>query len=184
VGIKWIDTFFYYITYLGDGNISILLLPLIFIYNVRLGIVCTVSFLLSAVTSNVIKYGFYDEVTRPAFVFDWITHTRINRVSDLELHIHNSFPSGHSTQAFAIFMCLSFFAVSNLNKLLFLAIALLTAFSRVYLSQHWLVDITVGSMVGTGSALFFFWLFKVKNRYPNLNVPLFKMSFGRDPGKK
>jgi membrane-associated phospholipid phosphatase len=34
------------------------------------------------------------------------------------------------------------------------------AFSRVYLSQHFLVDVLAGSLLGTLSALFFYWYFQ------------------------
>jgi membrane-associated phospholipid phosphatase len=38
-------------------------------------------------------------------------------------------------------------------------LALLVAFSRVYLSQHFLIDITVGSIIGSTGALGFYLLY-------------------------
>lgn len=175
VGNKLFDNFFYYITYLGDGGVAPILLLCILFYNVRLGICCTISFLIATLISSTLKYCFFDEVNRPWHVFQWFVHTPIKYVDTDTLHIHNSFPSGHATQVFAICICLGFFARKNINKLLFLSIALLTAFSRVYLSQHWLVDITVGSLIGTATAFVLFYLVVSKNRFQNLNKPLLKL---------
>ncbi len=175
VGNKLIDNFFYYITYLGDGGMAPILLLGIIFYNVRLGICCTASFFAATIVSTVLKYFFFDEVMRPWHVFQWIVHFPLKYVDTNNLYIHNSFPSGHSTQVFAIFICLSLFANKNLNKFLFLSIALLTAFSRVYLSQHWLVDIIVGSIIGTSMALFLYYLFITKDKLQKFNKPLLKM---------
>jgi membrane-associated phospholipid phosphatase len=175
VGNKVIDTFFYYLTYLGDGAVAPFILLAIMFYNLRLGICCLISFLLAAIVTNVIKYGFYDEVVRPWFVFQWYVHEKLNYVDSDMLHIHNSFPSGHSTQAFAIFICLSLFAKKNINKILLLLVALFTAFSRVYLSQHWLVDITVGSIIGTSAAMLLYYQVVVKDRFKKFDKALLKI---------
>lgn len=175
VGNELVNKFFYYITFLGDGLVAVILIFFILFYNVRLGLCTFFSFLIAAMVTNLIKYGLYDEVVRPWFVFKWIVHSQLNVVEVDDLHIHNSFPSGHATQAFAIFLCLALFAKSNTNKLLFMALALLTAFSRVYLSQHWLVDITVGSIIGSVTAFLFYWFIISKDRLPALNVPLLKL---------
>lgn len=174
VGNKIIDTFFFYITYLGDGTVAPILVVLIIVYNIRLGIYTAVSVILSTLTSTLLKFCFYDEIMRPAFVFKWYNHSPIKYVVGEHMHIHNSFPSGHSTQVFAIFMCLVFFSNNNSIKLLFFLLALLTAFSRTYLSQHWLVDIIVGSIIGTSFSLLFYYIFIYKNKLGKLNKPLLK----------
>ncbi len=174
VGNKLLDTFFYYITYLGDGIVAPFLILLFLAYNIRLGIYTTCSILGAIIVSSLLKHYFYTDVFRPAFVFEWFNHTPIKYVTNLKMFNGNSFPSGHSTQVFAIFMCLVFYTKNNFLKLLFLVIALLTAFSRTYLSQHWLVDITVGSAIGTGFSVLFYYLFIIKNKLKALNKPLFK----------
>jgi membrane-associated phospholipid phosphatase len=174
VGNPAIDTFFYYITFLGDGAMAVVLLIGILFYNVRLGICSSVSFITAALTTNFIKYFLYDDAMRPYHVFKWFVKEQLKLVDVNDVHIHNSFPSGHSTQAFAIFICLSLFARSGTNKMLFLAIALLSAFSRVYLSQHWLVDITVGSIIGTTAAFLLFHFIVNRDKLPSLNTTLLK----------
>ena len=174
VGNVVIDTFFCYITYLGDGTVAPFLILIILFYNIRLGIYATCSVLGAIIVSSILKHYFYTDVFRPAFVFEWFNHTPIKYVANLKMYNGNSFPSGHSTQVFAIFMCLVFYTKNNLLKFLFFTIALLTAFSRTYLSQHWLVDITAGSIIGTAFSFVFYYYFIFKNKLSNLNKPLIK----------
>jgi membrane-associated phospholipid phosphatase len=175
VGNTVLDNFFFYITYLGDGLVMPFLLIGIMFYNLRTGIYTVVSFAAATIVTSLMKYAFYNEVNRPSFVFQWTIHTPLKLVEGTDLHIHNSFPSGHATQVFAIFMCLVFANTKQIYKFLFLLIALISAFSRVYLSQHWLIDITAGSLIGTGASLVFYYFFMQDNRFSKLDKPLLKL---------
>lgn len=174
VGNPLIDNFFYYITYLGDGTLMPFIILAILIYNIRLGIYTAVSFVSAAIATSILKYQFFNNIDRPFHVFKWTIQAPLKFVEVADVHIHNSFPSGHATQAFAIFMCISFFSKRAEMKILFLMLALAAAFSRVHLSQHWLVDVTVGSLIGTASSLIFYYLILEKDKLPNLNRPLLK----------
>jgi membrane-associated phospholipid phosphatase len=174
VGNDFFDAFFFYITYLGDGRIAAVLLLAILAYNVRTGIYATFSFLSATIVSNTLKYTLFDDVNRPFFAYQWIEpHHSIAYVPGVDLYIHNSFPSGHATQAFAIFMSLAFVIPNKFLKLLLLLLALLTSLSRVYLSQHWLVDVTAGSFIGTGFAVLYYYAFIHKDKFQKLNRSLF-----------
>jgi membrane-associated phospholipid phosphatase len=177
VGNATINSFFYYITYLGDGRLAALLLLCIILYNVRTGIYATFSFLSSVIVSNSLKYFFYDDVNRPYFYFQYLDNSYdLNIVEGVDMHIHNSFPSGHATQAFAILMCLAFVLPAKRWKFLIFAIAVITSLSRVYLSQHWLADVTAGSMIGMAASISFYALFIYHDRFQRLNAPLMKLS--------
>lgn len=61
-----------------------------------------------------------------------------------------SFPSGHSMAAFALYGLLGLMLPTQYRKwgLLLATMAILTATSRVFLVQHFLIDIVVGSILG------------------------------------
>ena len=62
-----------------------------------------------------------------------------------------SFPSGHTTQAFALFMSMYFAKMKKLF-LVTACIGLVICFSRMYLYVHFPTDILGGAVVGTLSA--------------------------------
>ncbi|MBV9405818.1 MAG: phosphatase PAP2 family protein [Acidobacteriaceae bacterium] len=62
-----------------------------------------------------------------------------------------SFPSGHTITAFAVAIGLGVFYPMLLGALLFCAICIAT--SRVLLGMHFLSDVIVGALLGTGLAL-------------------------------
>jgi undecaprenyl-diphosphatase len=62
-----------------------------------------------------------------------------------------SFPSGHTITAFAVAVTLGVFYPAMLPALLFCALCI--AASRVLLGMHFLSDVLVGALLGTGLAL-------------------------------
>ncbi len=172
VGNKYLNAFFYYITYLGDGALAVFILLVILFLNVRLGVYAAVSFLSAALVATILKRLIFEDVNRPSFIFQWIEKRELKLVEDVELYIHNSFPSGHATQAFAILMCLVFASSNRFLQISFFILALLTSFSRVYLSQHWLVDITAGSMIGVAFSALWYFVFMNNDKFSKLNKPL------------
>ncbi len=64
---------------------------------------------------------------------------------------HFSFPSGHTITAFAVAVALGAFYPVMLGGLLFCAVCV--AVSRVLLGMHFLSDVIVGALLGTGLAL-------------------------------
>src|SRR5947207_2091602 len=71
VGNPFIDQFFYFITYLGDGRFAVFLLAAVIFYNVRLGLCAGISFLIATIGTNFLKFYFFDDVYRPYYVFQW-----------------------------------------------------------------------------------------------------------------
>ena len=82
-----------------------------------------------------------------------------------------SFPSGHTTTFFALFFCLSIIVCAEnvkgkyiLSFLCFLC-ATFGAYTRIYLSQHFALDIFAGILIATASTLilYFFLVKKTKD---------------------
>lgn len=172
VGNPFIDNFFFYITYLGDGVLGAVIVLIAFLINIRLGIYATLSFAFAALTTNFLKYQFFQDFDRPFWDWQYVVGYDVKKVEGVELLIKKSFPSGHATQAFALFFAFAMAAKKQSFKLVLLSIAILGAYSRVYLSQHWLQDITAGSMIGVFYSIVFYLLFYGRENTQNLDKPL------------
>ncbi len=176
VGNSIVDTFFKYFTHFGDGVFAIILCVLILLFNIRKGIFVLGTYILSGTTTSILKNYCYD-VNRPHFVFGYfLSDTKVNYIEGVDMMGLNSFPSGHATSAFAIFTSLALVSNNKLLKIVFFVFAFLSAFSRTYLSQHWLVDITIGSLIGTLFSLTLYFSFYQSNKLQNLNKPLFNFN--------
>jgi len=141
------DTFFKYVTWLGSGWAAFLLALIFLFVQVRHTVVFLVGNLLITIFIQVGKHLIFPAALRPVAYFKGIY--ALHLVDGVVMHAYNSFPSGHSATVFGIFVMLVFLIKNRGLKFLWLTVALLTAFSRVYLSQHFMEDILAGSLTGT-----------------------------------
>ncbi len=74
-------------------------------------------------------------------------------VEGIDIHSFHSFPSGHSAQAFAIFLIVTLFSKNKNWGVLFFILAFSTTLSRMYLMQHFLLDTYFGALIATIIAL-------------------------------
>lgn len=178
VGNPVADVFFKYITYVGDGLFVVILALLIMVFaNARNGLFILFSYTTASLFTTVLKRCFYDDVNRPFFVFTYFRHQQLKLVeAGSDMLIHNSFPSGHATAAFALFFSLIFTTSRPFLKWLYLLLAILVAFSRTYLSQHWVVDIYVGSVIGACFSLALYILLYHRPFMEKLNRPLLRLT--------
>lgn len=169
----YFDNFFYWVTYFGDGFFAALVLVFIVLFvTIRQGLLITLILLIVSIVTQILKLFVFPRSERPlAFFKDTI---ELHFVPGLEIHSSNSFPSGHTTQAFCMFFLFSFFVKNKSYQYLFFVIACLAAISRVYLLQHFLMDIYVGAIIGTIGSLICLQFVNQKNLLSNpaLNKPL------------
>jgi membrane-associated phospholipid phosphatase len=150
------DVFFKYLTYLGDGIIYPFLIAGLIFMRFRYAFFILAVYAVSGLFTQLLKRTYFNHVPRPTKFFEGTANLHlVNGVKQLSWH---SFPSGHSASAFAIMICFALLTKNNLIKLICFIIAALTAYSRVYLSQHFLVDILAGSFVGVLTGL---WMYHV-----------------------
>jgi membrane-associated phospholipid phosphatase len=158
------DFFFKYATLLGDGTIiAILFIALLFV-KYRFAFAFLAGSLATSLFVNIIKKVVLHDVYRPSKYFELFETYQLHFVEGVKLHALQSFPSGHSATAFNVFFTLALLTKNNVAKFLFFVAALLVAYSRVYLSQHFLIDISAGSLTGILFILFFFAWFNKFNK--------------------
>lgn len=65
-----------------------------------------------------------------------------------------SFPSGHTTVAFAASTVLAEYFDTWYSRVFFYGLATLTAYARIYNNQHWASDVFFGALIGFAGGLF------------------------------
>ncbi len=144
-----IDSLMQYLTHIGDGIFALCVGALLLIfYNVGSGIFAILGVALSGLITSILKYFIFIEAPRPKLFF-W-GNKMIHYVDGVYINIEHSFPSGHSITAFFIFTFLTLlsFGKNAAIQFLFAALAIVAAYSRVYLAQHFVGDITTGAIIG------------------------------------
>ncbi len=153
---EFLDGFFVIVTEFGAFPLigAIILSTLFFRY--RIALTATISSLIAVVLTQIGKRVIWPDSPRPKILFDGMDAFHV--VNGVDLHSSHSFPSGHTSGAFALFIVLALYSKPSYLKLFFLSAAILVAYSRMYLSQHFLVDVTAGSVIGVVSAILaYFW---------------------------
>jgi membrane-associated phospholipid phosphatase len=165
---NFLTTSFIRFTYLGDGFFCVGVGLLLFIFKQRyLALMVLSSYIISGIIAQVLKYFIIE--ARPAVFLKESTYQYF--INDVTLHNLHSFPSGHSVSTFAMAAVLSFYLKNKNYSMLFLAIAILIGYSRIYLAQHFLDDVLSGALIGFVSAIFC-WIFfdKIFKRFLNRKV--------------
>ncbi len=126
----------------------------LFIKNITLkrkGIFLGVSMLTSAIVSNIVKYSV--ERSRP-----FETYSILQNIGEGG---SPSFPSGHTSDAFAIATALSIAYPKWYIIVLCYSWACMVGFSRLHLGVHYPSDVLGGAIIGTGSVYLCYKVFQI-----------------------
>lgn len=141
------DQLFRYGTYTGDGIIWVPVTLLILIFRRNYRILAFACIIISTLIAQLSKNVFFKGLPRPSLAFT--DSSLFHSVAGVDLHTMNSFPSGHTTTAFTIFLMACFFIDKKWILSVGLLFALVAAYSRVYLAQHFPVDLAGGMLSAT-----------------------------------
>ena len=153
---KVFDFIFKYLTFLGDGIFAVIVIVVFLFVAYKDAIFLACSYALSSLLTQFLKHFVFNDHLRPSKYFEG--KASLYYVNGVDLNSYYSFPSGHTTTSFALFLCLALFSSNRLVKFLCFCAALCIAYSRVYLSQHFLEDIYAGSLVGVGTTLLLYFI--------------------------
>ena len=151
-----LDWFFFYLTYFGDGITFIVIIVVLLFYSYSNALSGLSIFLSTSLFAQLLKNLFFADHFRP---FKYLSE-------QYDLHIpegvtpllNNSLPSGHTVTAFALATFLVLTYPKRNIWLPLLLFAWLIAYSRIYLTHHFPIDVWLGSVIGTVGTLLVFWL--------------------------
>ena len=138
------------VTALGGGMFFICACLAGGLFSLRHALCAVLAVALAAGTTAAVKYAV--DAPRPWTVLAEAGFGDFPRVQGYVFATTPSFPSGHTATAFALFTSISLPARKGWIKAGLFFPALAVAYSRIYLMQHFLSDVLVGSLIGVAAA--------------------------------
>jgi membrane-associated phospholipid phosphatase len=173
-----LDIFFRYFTNLGDGLISILAAAILLAFRKKKkAMTVALAYIYSGLLIQIAKRIFH--MPRPKYFFEQTLFHYTHFVEGVSTHNQNSFPSGHTASAFAFATVLVLVFKKKKISSYCLFFAFLIGYSRIYLAQHFLIDVIFGAVTGITCAiasyhqvydLKFFRSAKLNKRYKQLKI--------------
>ncbi|CAM1362449.1 phosphatase PAP2 family protein [Tenacibaculum xiamenense] len=142
---SFFDVFFKYATHIGDGVMFGVLVLVFLSVKRKMALVFLVGGILTLLVTHLLKKVVFKGIARPVGA---LGEDVLHLVDGVKIALWNSFPSGHTITAFTIFTILSLYFTKCKSQYLWFSLAIIAALSRVYLSQHFLIDVFVGSFIG------------------------------------
>ncbi|AXI24334.1 PAP2 superfamily [Cardinium endosymbiont of Sogatella furcifera] len=144
-----------YWTWLGDGVMYIVLLWMVALWRVscRRLLVMGGSFVSMSIVVQLLKRVFYTHMVRPIALLPG--DKTLHLVDGVPLSRELSFPSGHSATIFLLITVIQLLSIdkNKIYSVFLLGLALTVAYSRIYLCQHFYMDVYAGAWIGTIAAV-------------------------------
>jgi membrane-associated phospholipid phosphatase len=137
------DQFFKLTTWLRDGWMTITVVFGMLFFKYRYAVLTALAYAYTSLAVQILKRLF--NAPRPVKFFEDIAPIRT--IDGFAMHEWNSFPSGHTASAFTLAVVLSYVLLFKHSHWILIPLTVLTAFSRVYLAQHFMEDIIAGSLI-------------------------------------
>lgn len=170
---SWLDNFFVQYTNFGDGIFAVVICLLMLFVSKRKFFTLSSALIALGAIIQLLKNTLGNTAARPRLYFEG--EYLFREIPWLEPHLSNSMPSGHTASAFCLFAMLAFFSQKKSHGYMALLAAALVGFSRMYLAQHFLEDVVVGSIIGVSIASLFYIYFQKLQAGPHFNRPLIKL---------
>jgi membrane-associated phospholipid phosphatase len=143
---KAFDIFFRYWTHLGDGLVFAFLGIWFLLTSYYRTLVLIAAVISQTIVIQGLKRFVFGDVVRPKLYFE--NFESFYQVPGVEIHSYNSFPSGHTATAFTVAVLLSLMIGKRNVTGILMTGAILVGISRVYILQHFFIDIYFGSIIG------------------------------------
>ena len=157
-----LDILFSFYSSLGEATGIILALIIILLRDARFFFYFAFALLLQALMVSFFKHWLFADALRPW----WELKEQMHVAEGIFINKHHSFPSGHTATAFCVFGFLSFSSKKNIGAIFWMLNAALIGYSRIYLGQHYWIDVFAGAFLGIFfSGLLTYFYFKNTHHY-------------------
>ncbi|UCH14896.1 MAG: phosphatase PAP2 family protein, partial [Bacteroidales bacterium] len=112
------------------------------------------TYITTGIFVQILKRAVFHDIVRPVMFFKGDFDLYL--VEGVKMYSKFSFPSGHAATTFGFFICLALISGNNFIKILSLLLACIVGYSRIYLSQHFLIDVYFGSIIGVIGGIIFY----------------------------
>lgn len=153
-----LNVFFVNYTFIGDSVFALCLIAVLLFYYKKKqeGLALLYSFLLAGIIVQTIK----NLVSTPQVKLFFEPGQYLHSVDEINLANFPGFPSGHTATVFAIATVIVLMMKNKNWQLIILIAAIIGGYSRMYLAQHFLLDIMIGIMIGSVSGILAVYLAK------------------------
>ena len=152
------DIFYRYYTHVAEWFPYVVCIAVLLFGRIGDGVFASAAMLLSALFTQIVKHIVV--APRP---FTWFSEhfpsIQLPLVDGVKMSLWYSFPSGHTTSFFALAFVASILITAKLSgssrsssclvQLVLVLLATIGGYSRIYLSQHFALDVFAGALVGT-----------------------------------
>ena len=153
------DVFYKYMTYLGDFGMAAIVVIVLLFWKFKYAIISILSFAATAGITQFFKKIIFADAKRPTHhkdLWGFYRSGELHVVEGVQQLSDFSFPSGHTTSAFSMFCLIALLSKNKWIGFLCAVLAILIAYSRVYLCQHFFEDIFAGALIGAIGSLFIY----------------------------
>jgi membrane-associated phospholipid phosphatase len=148
-GGAFLDQFFKWATWGAEGWVWIPYLSVVVVLFKKDVKLIVLNFLLSTLITQIPKRFIWDTISRP--IASGIPLDEIHIVPGVVMNSWNSFPSGHTATAFTLFLLTIYLFPTKWVFAIGAIFAMICAYSRVYLGQHFPMDLGGGILVAVMS---------------------------------
>ena len=159
------DQVFKYFTHYGDGLMWIPLGIYCLFYRRKYFIAVVAGVIISTILAQFLKRVVYPDELRPISYLSEVFPVHV--VDGVTMRKVHSFPSGHTTTAFAMALIMAYIINRKTWSVILPVLASLAGYSRVYLAQHFPTDIFAGMCIGIVSAILSLLIYRKFIRYLN-----------------
>lgn len=142
------NQFFKHLTFLGDGVFLAVFCLFSALVRYKYSLILTMVGLCQLVITAILKRKVFGNLPRPRRYFDPAEYPVDWQIEGVAVHGNYSFPSGHTVTAFGLALFVVLMSGKRWVGFFMACLAVLVGFSRVYIFQHFLVDVIAGSIVG------------------------------------